>query len=90
MLDGPTGMAPAFSDCTQAFSSQGPTYILSACAVAVSSIARTYADAPAPDEGNISGLRGTSAVPFYRYVATSLSHSEYQLKPNPNHRPQQM
>ena len=30
------------------------------------------------------GLRGTAAIPMYRYLSASLSYSEYQLKPAPN------
>ena len=30
------------------------------------------------------GARGTAAIPFYRYLSSSLSYSDYQLKPGPN------
>jgi hypothetical protein len=28
-----------------------------------------------------AGLRGTQAVPLYRYMSESMSYSDYQLKP---------
>lgn len=36
------------------------------------------------------GQRGLNAVPFFRYFAASIAYSDYQLKPNPMPRPQQM
>ena len=34
------------------------------------------------------GVRGTDAIPYYTYMASTMSISDYQLKPNP--RPQDM
>jgi len=30
------------------------------------------------------GHRGTQAIPLYRYLSSTMSYSDYQLKPNPN------
>lgn len=37
-----------------------------------------------------NGKRGMHAIPFFRYFATSLSYSDYQLKPSAHTPPQQM